>query len=399
MRRIWQTIVVTIALLLPLTGCWDRREMNELAISVAIGIDKIDQYYQVTVQVVQPGEVAARKGGNGDQTPVTMYQAKGITIFEALRKMTTVSPRKIYAAHLRVAVFGEELAREGIGDALDLLSRDYELRPDFYLLIAKDATAANALNILTPLEKIPANKLFDSIITSEKVWAPVLAVTLDAFITDYVSNGKNPVVSGIKVSGDSMNGKTTGNLETIKPHAQIKNTGLAVFRKDRLIGWLNEEQSKAYNYVLNNVKSTVGHIECPQGGHIALQIMSSKAKITGTVNEGRPRLTVAMDLVENIGEIQCSIDMSQDGAMQDLEERSAQALKDILERSVHAAQNKLKTDFYGFGNAIHRSNPSAWKALQENWDKHFEDAVVDIRVKVKIRSTGTVKNSFLEERE
>src|SRR4051794_14201842 len=130
-------LLLAVALLFPLTGCWDKRELNELAISVALGIDKVDGQYQVTAQVVQPGEVAAKKGGNGGSAPVTMYQEKGVTTFEAIRKMTTISPRKIYAAHLRIVVFSEELAREGIGEALDLLSRDYELRTDYYLLVAK----------------------------------------------------------------------------------------------------------------------------------------------------------------------------------------------------------------------------------------------------------------------
>jgi spore germination protein KC len=389
--------LLAFTLLLPLTGCWDRREINELAISVAIGIDKVDSQYQVTVQVVKPGEFAAKKGGNSGSTPVTMYQAKGATIFEAIRKMTTVSPRKIYAAHLRVAVIGEELAREGIGNALDLLSRNYEFRMDFYLLVAKGTTAAHVLDILTPLEKIPANKLFGSIETSEKVWAPVTGVTLDKFIMDYESKGKSPVLSGIRVSGDDEIGGTVENLETIRPAAQLRNTGLAVFRKDQLIGWLNEKENKGYNYIINNVSSTVGHVACPHGGNVAMEVIRSKAKMKGSVKNGRPRLAVELRVEQNVGEVQCRIDLTRVKAVQDLEKSAEQALKEILDRSIKAAQSKYKTDFFGFGNAIHRSDPGAWKSLKKEWDKLFEDAVVDVTVKVKIKRTGTVTNSFLEE--
>jgi spore germination protein KC len=390
------SLLLAITALLPLTGCWDRRELNELAISVALGIDKVDSQYQVTVQVVQPGEVAASKGGTGGLTPVTMYQANGDTIYEAIRRMTTFSPRKIYASHLRVAVFGEELAREGLGNALDLLSRDYELRTDFYILVAKGTTAAHALNILTPLEKIPANKLYGSIQTSEKAWAPVKAVSLDEFIKAYESKGKNPVLSGIRVSGDEEKGATKGNLETIRPAAQLQNSGLAVFRKDRLIGWLNEEESKGYNYIVNNVKSTVGHVACPQGGNVALEVIRSVAKMKGSVINGRPRLAVELRVEVNVGEVQCNIDLTEVKAIQDLEQRAEKSFIEILDSSIEEAQSKYKTDFFGFGEAVHRSDPVAWKSLQTDWDKHFENAVVDVTVKVKIKRTGTVTNSFLE---
>lgn len=392
-------LLLAFLLLLPLTGCWDRRELNELAISVAIGIDKVGSKYQVSVQVVQPGEVAARTSDSSGSTPVTMYRTRGTTIYEAIRKMSTFSPRKIYAAHLRVAVIGEALAREGIGDALELLSRDYELRTDYYLLVAKGTTAADALEILTPLEKIPANKVFGSISTSEKVWAPVMTVTLDKFITAYVSKGKNPVLSGIKITGELENGRTRGNLETIRPAAQLGNAGLAVFRKDRLIGWFNERESKGYNYITNNVKSTVGHVTCPQGGNVALEVARSNARIKGTIKNGRPRLAVEISVEENVGEVQCRIDLTREEAIRDLEQRAEQVLKSIIESSIKVAQNKYRTDIFGFGNAVHRSNPVAWKSLQADWDNIFSDSVVDVTVKMKIKRTGTLTNSFMEERE
>lgn len=391
--------LLSIALVLPLTGCWDRRELNELAISLAIGIDKIDSRYQVTIQVVQPGEVATQKGGGGQTTPVTVYQVEADTVFEAVRKLTSYSPRKVYAAHLRVAVFGEAIAREGIGNALDLLSRNYEFRTDFFLLVSKGGTAAQTLKVLTPLEKIPANKIFNSIQASAKAWAPVLIVTLDKFITDIEGDGKNPVLSGIRVTGEQEKGDSKDNLSLIQPPARLRNSGIAAFRKDRLVGWLNVTEGKGYNYITNNVKSTVGHVTCPEGGKIALEVIKSKAKIKGDVENGRPRLAVELNVEENVGEVQCRIDLTRTESIRDLERIAAQTLTGILESTINAAQKKYKTDIFGFGAALHRSAPSAWKKMKADWDSFFADADVDIKVKVKIKRTGTIGNSYQEQKE
>ncbi|SEO01360.1 Ger(x)C family spore germination protein [Paenibacillus sp. OV219] len=398
LKRIAAALILLL-LILPITGCWDRREMNELGIALAMGIDRVGKNYIVTAQIVKPGQVAAAKGSGSLDAPVVMYKAEGTTIFEAIRKMTTTSPRKIYAAHLRVLLLGEAMARQGIGNALDLLSRDYELRTDFYLLVARGATAEKALNIVSPLERIPANMLFRSIETSEKAWAPVVSITLDDFVNDIVSNGKNPIISGIRIVDGDGDGSSTNILKEIRPRAMLESDGIGVFRNDRLIGWMSEEESKGYNYITNNVKSTVGHISCPGGGHVALEVVLANSKMSGKMVGGRPRLAVDLRVEGSVGEVECRIDLTKISTIQELERRAKETLTRILRSSLNAGQKKFKSDYFGFGNAIHRSNPQAWKQVQKDWDEHFEDAVIDLHVQVKIKRTGTITNSFMEQEE
>jgi spore germination protein KC len=395
MKRRLLTLLLSTALILTLSGCWDRQELNELGISVAMGIDKVGSQYQVSVQVVQPGAVAEKKGG-GEGSPVTLYEAKADTIFEAVRKMTTESSRKIYSAHLRVVVLGENLAREGIGKAMDFLSRDYEFRTDFYILVAKGTTAKNVLSTLTPLEKIPAIKLYRSIEASEKVWAPTAGVTLEVLITNMVNKGKQPVLSGVEVTGDIVTGGTKKNLEAIQPAAKLQNAGLSVFQKDKLIGWLTEADSKGYNYILNHIKSTVGHIACPQGGTIAFEVTKSKAVIKGSVRNLEPQINIKLSVEQNVGEVACQIDLTKVETLKNLEKRAQQKLQLIINHAIHAVQSEYKVDIFGFGEAIHRADPKAWKSLKKDWDKHFADLNVNVQVKVKIKQVGTITNSFLE---
>ena len=101
----------------------------------------------------------------------------------------------------------EAMAKEGIAKVLDLLSRDHEFRPDFYLVVTKGATAEETLKIMTPMETIPANKLYESPQISEKVWSPSMAVTLDELISDLTSAGKHPVLTGLIIAGNRDIGK------------------------------------------------------------------------------------------------------------------------------------------------------------------------------------------------
>ncbi|MED1791777.1 Ger(x)C family spore germination protein [Brevibacillus nitrificans] len=391
-------IVIVLLLAIALTGCWNRRELNELAIAVGFGVDKAGEQYRLSVQVVDPGEVAANKGGTRGRTPVTMYHITAPTIFEALRKMTTISPRKIYNSHLRILVIGEELAKEGIGEVLDFVSRDQEMRTDFYIVVARGQhTAEEALKILTPIEKIPSNNLYQSLAASAKAWAPSTTVTLDQLIADLVSDGKHPVLTGLRINGNAEIGQTNTTIEKIDNAATLQYTGLAVFKVDKLIGWLNQNESIAYNFILNNIKSTVGSLPCPNGGKMVIEVIRSDTKVKGFVEKGKPRAEVKTRIEANVGEMACKLDLTKTNSIAEMEKIAAKSVKDLMSQTVTKVQKQYKVDIFGFGEAVHRANSTAWKAWKRDWDAQFTKLPVDYQIDVKIRRLGTVSNSFLQE--
>lgn len=391
-------IILVLLMAIVLTGCWNRRELNELAIAVGFGVDKEGEQYRLSVQVVDPGEVAANKGATSGRTPVTLYHMSAPTIFEALRKMTTISPRKIYNSHLRILVIGEEVAKDGIGEVLDFVSRDQEMRTDFYIVVARgEDTAEEALKILTPIEKIPANNLFHSLAASAKAWAPSTTVTLDQLIADLVSEGKQPVLTGLRINGNAQNGQTNTNLEKIDNAATLQYTGLAVFKEDKLIGWLNQNDSIGYNFILNNIKSTVGNLECPDGGKIVIEVIRSDTKVKGFVEKGKPRVEVKTRIEANVGEMACHLDLTKTSSIAEIEKIASKRVQDLMNQTVSKVQKQYKVDIFGFGEAVHRANSTAWKAWKKDWDAQFAKLPVDYKVEVKIRRLGTVSNSFLQE--
>lgn len=387
---------IFIVFLLCITGCWNRREMNELAITVGMGIDKADHGYRVSVQVVDPGEVASKKGG-GKRATVTIFQATGNSVFEALRKITEESPRNLYNAHLRILVLGEALAKSGFAEALDFISRDHQLRTDFFIVVAKGSEAQDVLKVLTPLTDVPADKMYSSLETSQKVWAPAKTVTLDDLITDLVSEGKEPALTSIKVAGNKIEGATQENITTLNPPARLFYSGLAIFRKDKLIGWFNETESKAYNYIVDKVERTVGRIPCPDGGYLTVEVIRSKTDVKGKMIDGKPAVEIIIRNEDNIGEVHCHIDLNKTKNITELEKEGEKQLNAMIEQTIRHVKQKYKTDVFGFGEVIHRSFPKEWQHLKKNWNEHFVDIQVVVKSDVKIRRLGTIGNSFVED--
>ncbi|MDY7992693.1 Ger(x)C family spore germination protein [Paenibacillus polymyxa] len=398
MRRKTAFLFLILTLVLLLTGCWNRRELNELAIAVGMGIDKQGDQFRVSMQVVDPGKAAAKKGAGGG-APATLYTEEADTIFEAIRKITTISPRRMYFSHLRICVIGESMATEGMAKSLDILSRYHQFRTDFYIVVSKGTSAEDTLKIMTPLDPIPANDLFSSLETSEKNWSPSMTVTLDELISSLTSEGKQPVLTGLRVIGNKEMGETNSNVQKIAPPARLQYSGLAVFRKDKLIGWLNETESRGYNFILGKVQRSVGFVACPRGGRVVTEIIRTDAAIKGSIYRGEPQINIKMQVEANVGEVECTdLDLTKVSTIYDLEKQSEEKIEDIMKSVVRKAQRSYKADIFGFGEAIHRADPKTWNSLKKNWnDEHFAELPVNIKVDFKIRRLGTIGSSFLND--
>ena len=396
-----KALLLSLLMLMPIfiTGCWSRREMNDLAIAVGIGIDKVGDQYKVSVQVVEPGQVAGTKSGVS-LTPVNLYQTTGATVLEALRRITMDSPRKIYLAHLRMLIIGEDLAKEGIDKVLDFLSRDTEVRNDYLMVVARNTLAEETLKILTSLEMVPSIKLFSSLKSAEKYWAPASTITLANIIGDLVARGKDPVLTGLEIIGDIAKGETTENLNTVENAAKLEYTGLAVFNKDKLVGWLNESDSKVYSYLQNDVNNTVAFVDYSDGGKVGMRIFRAHSKMKGSIHNGKPQIQIVQNIEADIEEVQTkNIDLSETKTITELEDLLNQKVEYMFKKSIKKVQQDFKVDSFGFGEVIHRSNPQQWKKLQKNWDQSFVNLTVSIKCNTKIRQLGKVSNSFLKEME
>lgn len=393
MKKKISLVIIIIIFTNLLIACWDKRELTELSIVSAVGIDKVKDEYLVNVQIINPSEITGQK--LSERAEILTYESKGKTIFEALRKLTRDTPRKPYLGHLMIIVISEELAREGIIETLDFFSRDHEFRTDFYIVVAKENKAKDILNVLTPIDKIPAEKIHNGLEMAEDSWAPVKTISLDELISYIVNVGKNPVLPGITLIGDKENGGTTENISKTRQGTIIRVNNLAVFNDDKLIGWLTENESRGYNAIIDNINNNVVAIPCEEKGYLSVEILRTKTKLKAKIKNGRPLIDIVHELEGDIADIECEIDIENEDDIRRYEKKLENQIQGYLYSSVEKAKS-YKTDIFGFGLEIYRKYPHEFKKIEKNWDNEFVDLDVNIKVKANIRGTGTTKDIFTD---
>lgn len=145
-------------LVLMLHGCCGT-EPNDLAYVVALGFDKAEgDNYLMTIQFARPTNIsggASESGGSGQQI-VENIAVEAPDIYAGISTANHIVSKRFTLAHSKLVVFSEEVAREGIWDIMETISRSEEIRPDIYLAVAKDSARKYLYEVKPVVEINPA---------------------------------------------------------------------------------------------------------------------------------------------------------------------------------------------------------------------------------------------------
>ncbi|MFS0906836.1 Ger(x)C family spore germination protein [Priestia aryabhattai] len=401
MKRKGLFLLLMMTMTVLLSSCWSKKELTDLAIVSAIGIDKTkDGRYHLTLQIINPGNVAGgmQGGGGGTQSPpVTIYSASGDNIVEASRRASSKISRRLYYAHANLIVIGEKLAREnGLNPLIDAMDRDPEFRNTATMVIANHSTAADFVKTLTPVDKIPANKVLKTLEFTQREWGENIKLTLQEVIKKLRSPREQTIVGGFRVVGNHKQAQMLENLQESAPEATLRASGIAVLKQGKLVDWLYGEKARGTIWILDKIQGT--DINIDWGGEkeaIAYQTVRQKTQISAQVKNGQPYISVHARVEGDIAEIEVPVDITNPKVITKIEQLLRTEIEKELKKAIEHAQ-KNKADIFGFGEVVHHSRPNQWKKIKSEWsDVYFPKLKVDITVEAYVRRAGLRNKSFL----
>lgn len=383
-----------IICLLTLTACWDKSELNELAVVTGLAIDKADEGYMISMQTVNSSEVTSQLSTSGFM-PVFVRSETSSTMYDAIRKLSLTNSKRPYGSHLQVLVISEEIAKEGIGNILDYFSRDNDFRADFLIIIARESSAKDILTMQTVTEKIPMKALRALLEIPEEISGLTSTINMKELLNILTLPGRSPIIPVFDLLGDISIGQSKANTENIDPPVTYNYLGSGVFNKDQLIGWINAEEVKAVNYLTDNIGQSIEDFTCSDGEDMSIEILNSKTKQEVKLDqEGKPVIEVNIQSDANIGEFNCSMDLLNPNVITELENLLAKQKAQEIDEVIKKVQTEYKTDIFGFGEQIYRFQPKVWSDMNENWGEHFANLKVHVKVTINITQIGSIKNSI-----
>lgn len=377
-------IIILLIILLPLlTGCYNYRELNDLSIVTAMSIEKNNDLYKVTVQVVNPRKDTDASKGN--QPSFITYNNTSKSIQQALREMIKDSPNKMYAAHLQLVIIDEELAKDGISPILDFLIRDPELRDEFYVLISQDK---NILETITPLDNLTSSNITKSLKNLNKYLGLASLTTYNDLMDTYLDDKKELALPSIKLEGNIKEGNDKDDLEKTDTEAKLVLSNMAIFKKDKLIGYLDENESIAYNFIKDNITNTL--IESKyDDGFIIHEIISSKTKVE--LDPKKNKVNITLSGTSSISEVYSKTNLTEYKNIKKIENIMNNNIEKLVEKSFKNIIKKYNTDIFNFKDLYYKTDAKYYNEIK---DIYNEDILPNIKLEVKATYTIREKGNL-----
>lgn len=370
-------IIILISLFL-ISGCYNYKELNDMAILSSIGIDKNGNNYLISAQIMN-----AKESKESQDSQIVVYEEKAKTIHEAIRKMTLKSPNKLYGEHLSKIVLSEEVAKEGIDEIIDVFNRITSVRDEFVITIVKKNKARDVLKVLTTSETVPAEYVKSAIKSSDINSGLTYATKLDEFISLYLKKGIDPVVPVLKIDKVSKKGRTIDNVTTTSPPSQIVLDGLAITHNGKFTGYLKQDEIVGYNYIRNQIQQMVIPVKCDNKNYASITILKNKTKNSIKKKNDIFIITINVNAKGVIAEYNCKKNLSSEKTIISLQKIVNKKIKNYIKSTVNRQKNE-KSKYLGFERMIYLNYPN----------KKINNYKVNYNIDINLIRKGEIKKSI-----
>jgi spore germination protein KC len=274
--------------------------------------------------------------------------------------------------------------------------RDNQQRETANVLIS-GGDAKKVLEILTPFENNPGISIAKLVTGQGDGQSTFTPSTIHELIFTMTQPSASAILPEIKITGDEKRQTSLDALKETRNPAVLKLDRFGVFKQDKFAGWLARKESLGIPWITNRIKSTTVVFPC-EGEDRKEQLSSflvekSRTKLKPAATDGHLSVSVNINVQGNLTETACKLDLKKSDTLTKLEKRIQEQIKRDVEHSFQALKT-LKADALGFENVFHKAYPQAWKKWSSNWENKFSQISMNVTVKVTIRRTGMINDSF-----
>lgn len=389
-----------------LSGCWGVNETDELAYILAMGIDKGESnIIKVSFQIAIPSAIAGGEGGGGDK-PVLNVSVEAASILGALQLANAFVSRDLTFIHNRMVIVSEEIAREGLNRYINPLIRSREIRRNTYIMVTR-GSSKEFLEKNKPSLELNTAKQFELLLGETNDVGFMSDTIINDFYSSIKSPGKQPVLTlvGLSQKQDKKEKKPDTRIQMIEKEVaflpgeipreggnEVEVIGLAVFRGDKLAGYLDGSETRYYQMVTGKFHKAIFTFPDPEREEtdvIVIEVKSGRKPNTGVMfAQGKPIIDVNIILEGEIRSLQSGINYETGEKLNELKKYLEKIITDEILTLVKKTREEFKSDIFGFGEKTRKYfwTYPAWESY--DWLKVYPETLVNVKVDLMIRRSG-----------
>lgn len=352
-------LIVLIAIIFILSGCVEKEVIDDVNLIVAAGFD-----------LTEDGKIRGSANVNTymkDQ-PVTDYliTSESKLSRDVISEMQKQSPDPLVIGKLQIALFGEELAKQGLSEIVDTLQRDASIGERLLLAVTRN----EAKDLLeAEFATIGAGRYLSNLILHNKLSRDLPRTNLHLFLYQHYSEGQDPFLPILKKN------EQTGSVEI---------DGIVLMDDKKVVGELPNNKLLFFKVLTDQYTKGSHIVEVPDSDDSAVvrSISSSRKLKVISANPLKVKMNVKIDGYIN--------EYTGKKITPKVKEQLAKAFEDQVEKESMALIQKfkeLKIDPIGIGDEL-RSKIRTFNIKE--WRERIPELTVEVHADVQISESGVI---------
>lgn len=359
-------LIFCLVVMLSLTGCWDKKEFNQMAVVQTMAVDKQGEEYKVTLQLITPK--AGAKGITADD--LWIISGQGDSVSAALAQADLSTPRRIYLEQMNLILLGEGVLSDDLVGGYRYLTHSHYLRRNNYVLAIKGE----------------AGKILEA--------KPTLGKIDIFYLTNLIKDQERKVKNSVTLINDCLlaNHSVSSALfipaVILEKEEKITFNGGALLKNNQLVEWVEQSWVDGYYWICGQIKQaplTLKNV-WEQGDMLVLETERSSCRLSLKNEEPltlKLEIEAKMDMVDNRGIHNVADEKSLVQSLNEAELKAEEKIVEIVTKSLREAQS-LNCDVFNIGQWLYAFYPQI--TATRDWQNNFTDVEFDIEAEVTIRS-------------
>ncbi|KQX44654.1 Ger(x)C family spore germination protein [Paenibacillus sp. Root444D2] len=346
-------------------GCSPGTQLEDLAITLSIGIDEEKKGVILTSEILNTEPADGKEKGKKSMK-YFLESVSELNIADAISKQKLLHPKEVIPLHNKAIVIGENMLKKGITDVVLDFARTNSIRGGTYLAAAKGK--AHDLLQSSAMENQSISDSIIKLINRQGIQTKAVQILEEA-------SGK-------------QQGLIITQLDTIESEGQTRLiiSGAAVLNLGKLAGYLDDKEMGLI-VLLNNQKPDLRIKVMYKNKPVEVVLGDGQFKLHSELSEDKPNFVFNGALAFNVnkaplGGITTTEDISN---LQIL-------VKNELSRKLISLMRKIVVDYHcdamGFGDHLYRYHPSYWKKNHNEWSRILPEVKIDFKTEVTIKNVG-----------
>lgn len=408
-KHTWFFIVIACIVFIPQSFNYQAK-LNMRVIVTGLAIDKSENEYEVTAQVVMPSS-GSESAGSGAR--LDFISEKGANVAEGIQRIAYKIGKVAALSHMSFVMVGEDMLKDNLATALDFFARDAHVNPAITLLIC-EGKAKDTIKETKNLE-LSVGLGLQKVFLYKQGSLNGLVMPLEEFINNSFSLSKSSMVSGIVIKDEGRENESSETQTSASSNSQSSEQGggesqnsqgekkarikfyndIYYFKNGEYINKLDDEKSILGVFFADKVSNS-GDFKVENitegvlnNATIGLEFSNKKTTYKVKFKDGKPIFNINIKIKDvQITEIlnndrpNLGIYDSQD---KEIIKTIEQALKKEIENCILSAFEKAQkdgVDIFDIGEKAYQTKTKEWKKYYDNMGENY---LKDVQVKVNVK--------------